>query len=163
RKKTGAKPSFVGFLYASCGFAMLFAALDQGQRLDWWHSGLFNGLFWCGAIFLLSSLVRRLRMPNPLIDLPYLRQWNTVLLSVLLMFFRFCLLTTIILVPQSLSIHGFEASQVGPAVIWTAAPQLILAAIAALLLLRGVDSRLLLAGGFTCMAAAALLNAQYTT
>ena len=27
-------PSFAGFLYLSCGFALLFAALDQGQRLD---------------------------------------------------------------------------------------------------------------------------------
>src|SRR3989441_1344443 len=64
RKKTGPALSFVGFLYASAGFAMLFAALDQGQRLDWWNSAVFNALFFGGAIFLLSSLVRRLRMPN---------------------------------------------------------------------------------------------------
>lgn len=162
RKKTGPAPSFVGFLYASVGFAMLFAALDQGQRLDWWHSGLFNALFFGSAIFLLSSLVRRLRMPNPLVDLPYLRQRNTQLLGISLMLFRFCLLATIILVPQSLSIHGLEADQIAPAVFWTAAPQLLIAVIAALLLLHGFDSRLLMAAGFTCMAAASLLNAQYT-
>jgi DHA2 family multidrug resistance protein len=162
RKKTGHPPSFVGFLYASLGFAMLFAALDQGQRLDWWRSGLINALFWGSMIFLLSSLVRRLRMPNPLVDLPYLRQWNTQVLGILLMFFRFCLLATIILVPQSLSIHGFESDQIAPAIVWTAAPQLLIAIIAALLLLYGFDSRLLMAGGFACMAAASLLNAQYT-
>jgi MFS transporter, DHA2 family, multidrug resistance protein len=162
RKKTGPPPSFVGFLYASLGFAMLFAALDQGQRLDWWRSGLFNALFWGGMIFLLASLVRRLRMPNPLVDLPYLRQWNTQVLGFVLTLFRFCLLATIILVPQSLSIHGFEADQIAPAIVWTAAPQLLIAVIAALLLLYGFDSRLLLAGGFTCMAAASLLNAHYT-
>src|SRR5580692_1376977 len=44
-KKPGEAPSFRGFLYASAGFAMLFAALDQGQRLDWWRSGLFVALF----------------------------------------------------------------------------------------------------------------------
>ena len=71
--------------------------------------------------FLAGSLVRRLRMPNPLVDLPYLRQWNTLLLGIGLMLFRFCLLATIILIPQSLSIHGFEADQIGPAVFWTAA------------------------------------------
>ena len=163
RKTAGAPPSFAGFLYASAGFALLFAALDQGQRLDWWHSGLFNALFFGAMIFLLSSLVRRLRSPNPLVDLPYLRQWNTVLLGVGLIFFRFCLLATIILVPQSLSIHGFEAIQYAPAVIWTAAPQLLLAVIAALLLLYGFDSRLLMATGFACMAAASLLNASYTS
>jgi MFS transporter, DHA2 family, multidrug resistance protein len=161
-KRTGPAPSFAGFLYASAGFAMLFAALDQGQRLDWWNSAIFNALFFGGAIFLLASLIRRLRMPNPLVDLPYLRQWNTLLLGVSLTFFRFCLLATIILIPQSLSIHGFEANQIAPAVFWTAAPQLLIAVIAALLLLHGFDSRLLMAAGFACMAAASLLNSQYT-
>src|SRR5262249_21613535 len=70
RKKSASAPSFAGFLYASAGFALMFAALDQGQRLDWWRSGLFNALFFGGVIFLLSSLIRRLRSPNPLIDLP---------------------------------------------------------------------------------------------
>ncbi|HUN64316.1 MAG TPA: MFS transporter [Candidatus Sulfotelmatobacter sp.] len=161
-RKSGAAPSFQGFLYASAGFALLFAALDQGQRLDWWRSGLFNALFFGGAVFLAASLVRRMLQPNPLVDLPYLRQWNTVLLGFGLMLFRFCLLATIILIPQSLSIHGFEASQYAPAVFWTAAPQLVVAIFAALLLLNGVDSRLVLAAGFACMAAASLLNAQYT-
>lgn len=162
RKSAGAPPSFAGFLYASAGFAMLFGALDQGQRLDWWRSGLFNSLFFGGLVFLLASLVRRLLGPNPLVDLPYLRQWNTVLLAIGLMFFRFCLLATIILVPQSLAIHGFEANQIAPAVLWTAAPLLLLAIIAAMLLLYGFDARLLMAVGFTCMAMASLLNASYT-
>jgi MFS transporter, DHA2 family, multidrug resistance protein len=162
RKTIGPAPSFAGFLYGSAGFAMLFAALDQGQRLDWWNSAVFNALFFGGAIFLLSSLVRRLRMPNPLVDLPYLRQWNTLLLATALIFFRFCLLATIILIPQSLSIHGLEADQIAPAIFWTAAPQLLIAIVAALLLLHGLDSRLLMAAGFACIAAASLLNAQYT-
>jgi MFS transporter, DHA2 family, multidrug resistance protein len=162
RKSTGPPPSFAGFLYASAGFALLFAALDQGQRLDWWRSGLFNGLFFSAVIFLLASLVRRLRSPNPLVDLPYLRQWNTIVLGVALGFFRFCLLATIILIPQALALHGFEADQIGPALLWTALPQFLIAFIAALFLLHGLDSRLLMATGFTCMATACILNAQYT-
>ena len=162
-QRKGQPPSFAGFLYASAGFALLFAALDQGQRLDWWRSGLFNALISGAAIFLLSSLVRRLRMPNPFVDLPYLRLWNTQVLGFLLMLFRFSLLATIILIPQTLAIHGFEADQIGPAVLWTALPQLLIAFIAALLLLQGLDSRLLMAAGFTCMAAAAILNAQFTS
>jgi len=161
--RKGPAPSFGGFLYASGGFALLFAALDQGQRLDWWRSGLFTALILGAAIFLLSSLVRRLRMPNPLVDLPYLRQWNTQLLGVGLMLFRFSLLSTIILVPQALGIHGFEADQIGPAVLWTGLPQFLIALVAALLLLQGLDSRLLMAAGFVCMAFAVILNAQLTS
>src|SRR5271168_2189233 len=59
-KKSGKAPSFAGFLYASAGLAMLLAALEQGERLDWWRSGVFNGLFAAGTFFLLCALVRRL-------------------------------------------------------------------------------------------------------
>ena len=163
RKASGPVPSFAGFLYASAGFALLFAALDQGQRLDWWRSGLFNALFFGALVFLTGTLVRRLRSPNPLVDLPYLRQWNTLLLGVGLILFRFSLLSTIIVVPLSLSIHGFEADQIGPAILWTASPQILVATIAALLLLSAVDSRFLMAAGFSCIAAACILNAQYTS
>ena len=159
----GSPPSFAGFLYASAGFGLLFAALDQGQRLDWWHSGLFTALLLGAFVFLVSTMVRRLRMPNPLVDLPYLRQWNTQLLGVALMFFRFCLLATIIIIPQTLGIHGFEANQIGPAVLWTALPQFLIAFVAALLLLDGLDPRLLMAAGFACMAFAAIRNAQLTS
>ena len=162
-KKSASPPSFAGFLYGSAGLAMVFAALDQGERLDWWRSGLFNALFFGGVIFLVGTVVRRMRGPNPLVDLPYLRQWNTLLLGVGLLLFRFCLLATIILIPQALAIHGFEADQIGPAVIWTAAPQLFIAIVAALLLLSKVDSRFLLAVGFFCMALASLLNSTMTS
>jgi DHA2 family multidrug resistance protein len=162
-KKSSAAPSFAGFLYASAGFAMLFAAFDQGERLDWWHSGLFSALFVGGSLFLLCALVRRLRSPNPLIDLPYLRQWNTLFLGLALILFRFCLLATIILIPQSLAIHGFEAGQIGPAVYWTALPQLFIACVAALLLLNKFDSRLLMAAGFACMGFAACMDANITS
>ena len=104
RKKGGPAPSFVGFLYLSAGLALVFAALQQGQRLEWWRSGEFNAWFWSGSFFLLCALVRRLRAPNPLVALRYLLKWNTVLLGCLLFWFRFTLCTTIILIPQSLAI-----------------------------------------------------------
>src|SRR6266704_3240454 len=134
-KKSGKAPDFAGFLYASAGLAML----------------------------LLCALVRRLRGPNPLVALPYLLKWNTVLLGSLLFCFRFTLCTTIILVPQALAIRGFEAEQIGPAIIWSAVPLIPLAFTAALLLLRKFDPRLLLAIGLACTAFAAWLNSQYSS
>ena len=162
-KRSSEAPSFAGFLYASAGFAMLLGAFEQGERLDWWRSGVFTALFAGGTFLLLCALVRRLRRPNPLVDMPYLRQWNTVLLGIGLFLFRFCLVTTIILVPQSLAIHGFEANQIGPAVIWSAIPLLLIAFVAALILLADFDPRLLLASGFAFMALACYLNADITS
>ena len=156
------RPSFVGFLYLSAGFALLFAALDQGERLDWWRSGTFTALFATGVLLLLCSLVRHLRSPNFLVDLPYLRTWNTILLAVALFAFRFVLLATIIIIPQSLSVHGLDAQQYGPSVLWTANFELFLAFIGALLLSKGLDPRLLMAIGFAAMAFAGLINANFT-
>jgi DHA2 family multidrug resistance protein len=162
-KKSGEAPSFAGFLYASAGLAMLLAACEQGERLDWWRSGVFNALFVAGTFFLVCALVRRLRGPNSLVALPYLLKWNTILLGSLLFWFRFTLCTTIILVPQALAISGFEPDQIGPAIIWSAVPLIPLALSAALLLLRKFDPRLLLAIGLACTAFAAWLNSQYSS
>jgi DHA2 family multidrug resistance protein len=162
-KKSGKALSFAGFLYASAGLAMLLAACEQGERLDWWRSGVFNALFAAGTFFLLCALVRRLRGPNPLVALPYLLKWNTILLGSLLFWFRFTLCTTIILVPQALAIRGFEPDQIGPAIIWSAIPLIPLGFTAALLLLRKFDPRLLLAIGLACTAFAAWLNSQYSS
>ncbi len=163
RKKSGPVPSFIGFLYLSLGLALIFAALQQGQRLDWWRSGVFNAWFWSGSFFLLCSLVRRLLGPNPLVALPYLWNWNTVLLGCLLFWFRLTLCTTIILIPQSLAIRGFQADEIGPAIIWSALPLLPVAFIAALLLLRNLDPRLLFAGGLTCTAFTCWVCSEYST
>src|SRR5262252_4754382 len=156
-KEHGEAPSFAGFLYASAGLALILAACEQGERLDWWRSGIFPALFASVSFLLLCALIRRLRSPSPRVDMPYLRQWNTILLSTGLFFFRFFLVTTIILIPQALAIHGFEPDQIGPAVIWSAAFLLPLAFVAGALLLSNVDPRLLLATGFAAMAFAAFL------
>ena len=163
QKDGPAPPSFAGFLYLSAGLALMFTALQQGQRLDWWRSGVYNALFWSGAFFTLCALIRRMRSPNWLVALPYLWKRNTILLGSLLFWFRFTLTLTIILIPQSLAIRGFEADQIGPAIIWSAIPLLPVAITAGLLMLRGLDPRLLLASGLTCTAVAAVLSSQYTS
>jgi DHA2 family multidrug resistance protein len=162
-KEHGQAPSFAGFLYASAGLALILAACEQGERLDWWHSGVFTALFASGSFLLLCALLRRLLGPNPLVDIPYLRQRNTILLGTGLFFFRFFLVTTIILIPQALAIHGFEPDQIGPAVIWTAASFVPLAFAAGFLLISNFDPRLLLATGFAGMAFASLLDARLTS
>ena len=156
-------PSFVGFLYFSAGCALLYAALDQGQRLDWWRSGVFTALFTSGIFLMLCAAVRRMRSPNFLVDLPYVRKWNTPMLGVALFFFRFTLLATIIIIPASLTVRGLDAEQFAPAVLWTAVLEIVMAVVAAFFLSRGLDSRLLMALGFTAVAFACLINADFTS
>ena len=162
-REHGEAPSFAGFLYASAGLALVLAACEQGERLDWWRSGVFTAIFASGSFLLLCALIRRVRSPNPLVDMPYLRDRDTILLATGLFFFRFFLVTTIILIPQALAIHGFEPDQIGPAVIWSAVSLLPLAFVAGALLLSNVDPRLLLATGFAASAFASFLNARMTS
>ena len=156
-------PSFAGFLYFSAGCALLFAALDQGQRLDWWRSGVFTALFVSGIFFMVCALVRRMRGPNFLVDLPFIRKWNTVILSVALFSFRFILLATIMIIPASLAVRGLDAEQYAPAILWTAVLEIVMAVVAAFFLSKGLDSRLLMALGFAAVAFACLINADFTS
>jgi DHA2 family multidrug resistance protein len=162
-REHGEVPSFAGFLYASAGLALILAACEQGERLDWWRSGVFAALFTSGSFLLLCALIHRLRLPNPLVDVPYLRNRDTILLAAGLFFFRFFLVTTIILIPQALAIHGFEPNQIGPAVIWTAASFVPLAFAAGVLLISNGDPRLFIATGFAGMAFASFLNTGITS
>ena len=165
RKKGGPAPSFVGFLYLSAGLGLIFAALQQGERLDWFRSGVFNAFwFWCGSIFLLCSACSQNAWPQFFGGSSLSVELEYRFCSVQLLFwFRFTLCTTIILIPQSLAIRGFEADQIGPAILWSALPLLPVAFTAGLLLLNRFDPRLLLASGLACTAFAAWMNSQYSS
>ena len=96
------RPNWRGFLYASFGFCLLYIALDQGQRLDWLHSGTIVGLVVSGVFLLLATVVRRLMMPNPLVNFQFIVRRNTLLLGGILIFFRFIMLTPVVTIPSRL-------------------------------------------------------------
>ncbi len=157
------RPSWRGFLYASLGFALLYIALDQGQRLDWMNSQTIIALTVTGSFLLLATLGRRLSMPNPLVNFKFLLRRNTVLLGVALIFFRFVLLATVVVIPSYLgSVKGYLPLQTGPVLLWVALPQCIFGLLAMYLLIH-IDARLILTAGFTLVAIACLMNAQLSS
>jgi DHA2 family multidrug resistance protein len=157
------KPNWRGFLYASLGFSLLYIALDQGQRLDWLHSGTIVALLVSGCFLILMSIVRHLVMPNPLIHLGFLTRRNTLLLGIVLVFFRFVLLATVVDIPSYLgSIKGYLPLQTGPVLLWVALPQCI-CGLLAMYLLKYIDARLMLTFGFGLIATACLINAHLSS
>jgi DHA2 family multidrug resistance protein len=154
------RPNWRGFLYGSLGFSLLFIALDQGQRLDWFKSGTIVGLTVAGVFLLLVTVVRRLRMPNPLVHFAFLARRNTLLLGGVLIFFRFVMLATVVAIPSYLgSIKGYVPLQTGPVLLWVALPQCIFGLLA-MYLLKFVDARLILTIGFVLVAISCLMNAN---
>ena len=157
------KPDWRAFFYASLGFALLFIALDQGQRLDWLNSGVIVGLIVSGGFLLLVTLVRHLWVPNPLINFKFLARRNTLLLAGVLISFRFIMLATVVIIPSYLgSVQGYLPLQTGPVLLEVALAQ-VLCGVMAVYLLRIVDARLIIAAGFCLVAVACVMNATLSS
>src|SRR5258706_11044935 len=91
--------SWRGFAYFSLGLALLYGALDQGERLDWLNSGVIVGMLAGGVFLLLAALVRRMLLPNPVLDLSFVFKRNVVVLALSIFTFRFVLLATALIIP----------------------------------------------------------------
>jgi MFS transporter, DHA2 family, multidrug resistance protein len=156
----GPRPSWRGFLYTSAGLSLIYGALDQGQRLDWWRSGVFAGMLAGGSLLLIASLVRRYFQPNPLINLPFLNARNIVILGLGVFTIRFALLGPLAGIPGFLgSIQQYRPIQIGAALAWVAAPMFVLVWIAAITSVF-IPPRIVMAAGFATVAIACWMAAH---
>ncbi|TAL98712.1 MAG: MFS transporter [Paraburkholderia sp.] len=153
---------WMGLFYAGVGFSLLYAALDQGNRLDWLHSGLICGLLLAGVILAVAFVVHELTAEQPLINLRFVVTGNVPILAVVLIMFRFVILSTALIVPQYLTaIQGFRGLQTGDVLLWVALPQFVLAPLIAMTL-RHVDARIPLALGFSFIGIACFMASGLT-
>jgi DHA2 family multidrug resistance protein len=151
-----------GIVSAALGFSLLYAALDQGNRLDWLNSGLINALLLGGCVLLAAFVVQELTSDRPWINLRYAAKGNIPLLFVLVAFFRFAILSTSFLIPQFLTtVQNYRAIEIGGVLVWIALPQFLLAPLVATLL-RFVEPRLPLAAGFALVGCACFMAGQLT-
>ena len=153
---------WMGIVYSSLGFSLLYAALDQGNRLDWLNSGLIVGLLMGGAVLLVAFVVQELTCRQPWINLRWAVKGNIPLLFVLIAFFRLAILSTSYMIPQFLTtVQGYRAIDIGSALVWIALPQILIAPVIATIL-RFVDARLMTALGFATIACACFMAGQLT-
>jgi DHA2 family multidrug resistance protein len=152
-----------GLISCGVGLALIYAALDQGNRLDWLNSGLVVGLLAAGAIVLAGFVVHEIRTDDPWVDLKLVFSPPLPRLLVLVGFLRLTVLSTAYLIPQFLGpVRGFRALEVGQTLIWIAAPQLLLCPLAALML-RRTDPRLVSSIGFIFVSLACLIVSRQLT
>lgn len=147
-----ARPNWRGFVYFSVGFSLLYAALDQGERLDWLHSGLITALLAAGTFLVAAAVVRRMVQPNPTLELAFLNRRNIVILALSIFVFKFAHLATIVLIPGFLgNIQQYRALQTGQALAWVAFPMFAVVWLVAVVVIH-TNSRLILAFGLTLIA-----------
>ena len=152
-----------GFAAGGLGLALIYGALDQGNRLDWLNSGLVWGLLLAGAVLVAGFVFHELRTTDPGVDLRLVLRPPLPRLLVLIAFLRLTILATLYLIPQFLQgVRGFRALEVGQTLIWIAAPQLILCPLAGLMLRRS-DPRLVSSIGFIFISIACLMVAHGLT
>jgi MFS transporter, DHA2 family, multidrug resistance protein len=152
-----------GLLAGGWGLALVYAALDQGNRLDWQNSGLVWGLMSAGVLLLAAILIHEARAANPLLDLKVVFGHPLPSQFVLIAFLRLTITSTAFLIPLFLgSVRGFRALETGDTLIWIAVPQLIFCPLAALML-RRTDARLVAAIGFIFISVACLMVAYNLT
>ena len=113
-----------GLVYAGVGFALLYAGLDQGNRLDWNNNGLVNGLLLSGGLLTLAFVVRELWIEKPFLNLRLLAKEGLVPILLLLAGFRFIILSTAYIIPTYLQVvQNYRELQVGAVLLWIALPQ----------------------------------------
>jgi MFS transporter, DHA2 family, multidrug resistance protein len=139
------------------GLALIYAALDQGNRLDWLNSGQVWGLLGGGGVLVVAAVVHELRSRNPLLNLRVILARPLPGIMLLIAFLRLTILATSFLIPLYLgSVRGFRALDVGNTLIWIAIPQLIVSPLTGLML-RWTDPRLVASIGFIFISVACLM------
>ena len=148
------RPSWRGFAYFSVGFSLLYGALDQGQRLDWFNSGAIAAMTIAGLFLVVASLGRRIIQPNPTLNLSFLNTRNIIILALSIFVFRFVHLASVVLVPAFLgNIQAYRPLETGHALAWVAVPMLAVVWLVAILIVHS-NPRLIMTIGLTTAAVA---------
>jgi MFS transporter, DHA2 family, multidrug resistance protein len=152
RTPAGPVPSWRGFAYFSASLALIYGALDQGERLDWLNSGVIVAMLAGGVLLGIAACIRRLLQPNPTLSISFLNNRNTIILALSIFVFKFVHLSVLVLVPGFLNtIQGYRPLETGHALAWVAVPMFVVVWLVAWLTVH-TNSRLTLASGLTLVA-----------
>jgi len=151
----------------ACGvpaLGLISIALDQGTRLDWFHSPLITLSLAAGLALLAVYLLTEWYHPSPFIKLQILGRRNLALGFILFVCLLVVLMSGSLLPASALGpLQGYRPRQMAPIGLTVALPQLVLGPVVALLLYqRWADARIVLASGLSLIALACLSGAQLT-
>ena len=150
---------YTGMFLMALAASLLTAALDEGQRLDWFSSAFIVSLFAAAAVALALFIAVELSQKAPLINLRLLERRNFAGGLTTIFAFSFATLTTSAILPQyGMQVRGFRELQVGNILIWAGLAQLLICAVAPFLL-RVLEARIVLAIGLFTVAMGAYASA----
>lgn len=152
-----------GMLLLGTSFAMVYAGLDQGNRLDWLGSGTVMALLIGGGVLFVGFLINEALVRQPWAHVNVLFSRNIGLSLVVILLYTLTSLCNSSLVPNFLgTVIGLRPEQSGTLLLLYGALPMIPLIPLSIWLLRYVDSRIIVVIGFSAFAAANLLGTQLT-
>ena len=152
-----------GIVTMAIGLATLQAALEDGNKDDWFGSSYILTLAITAAISLSLFIAIELTTKHPLLNLRLLARRNFgfgILANFLL---GIALYGSVFILPVYLSrIQGYNSEQIGFVLAWTGLPQLVLIPLVPRLM-RRFDARLVIGVGFALFAASNFMNIHITS
>jgi DHA2 family multidrug resistance protein len=142
---------------------MVYAGLDQGNRLDWLESGTVAALLIGGGVLCVAFLVNETLVRRPWAHINVLFSRNVGLALVVILLYTLTSLSNSSLVPNFLTVvGGLRPEQTGVLlVVYGALPMFVMVPVS-IFLLRHFDPRFVLIMGLSAFAAANLLGTQLT-
>src|ERR1700676_5253664 len=152
-----------GMLLLGTSVSMIYAGLDQGNRLDWLNSGTVMALLLGGGVLFIVFLINETTARQPWAHVNVLFSRNIGLWLVVILLYTLTSLSNSSLVPNFLSVVGLlRPAQSGVLLLtYGALPMFVLAPIS-IVLLRHFDARTVVVLGFSAFAAANLWGTQLT-
>lgn len=150
-----------GMLLLGSGIAMVYAGLDQGNRLDWLESGTVVALLASGAVLCICFLINEALVRRPWAHVNVLFSRNTGLALLAVLIYSLTSLSNSSLVPNFLAtVTLLRPEQTGLLMLTYGAVPMIVTVPFSILLLRHIDPRWILIVGLSAFAVANLLGTQ---
>ncbi|MEH3045691.1 MDR family MFS transporter [Sphingomonas adhaesiva] len=157
-----AQADWLGIAGLALGLGGLTVMLEDGQREQWFASGLIRAMFVTSAVGFLLLALGQLTAARPIIKLRLLRDRQFGSVALMGMVLGVVLYGTSYAIPQFLAtLAGYNALQAGKVVLLSGLPSLFMMAIVPILLVR-VDIRIAVAAGLLIMAGSSFLDAHLT-
>jgi MFS transporter, DHA2 family, multidrug resistance protein len=152
-----------GILLLGTGLALIYAGLNQGNRLDWFESGTVTSLLAGGAALLIGFFINEALVQQPFASAKVIMSRNTGLVLLGLIAYQCTSLSNAMLIPQFLTVvRHLRPEQFGDLLLNYTALPLIATALAAFFLLRRIDVRIMIILGFTSFAIAGWMGTYIT-
>jgi DHA2 family multidrug resistance protein len=152
-----------GMLLLGVSVSMIYAGLDQGNRLDWLESGTVMALLLAGGALFIAFLINETLVHQPWAHVNVLFSRNVGLSLVAILLYTLTSLSNSSLVPNFLSVVGLmRPEQSGVLLLTFGALPMVVLVPCSIFLLRYFDARFVVVLGFSAFAAANLWGTQLT-